>query len=333
MLSGLALFAGSFSCNKKEDSGIQPPISFQPPTGWPAVEYDLNSNPITQAGFDLGKRLFNDGLLSKDGNFPCGSCHQPFAAFANFDHALSHGFNNQFTNRNAPGLFNLAWQSAFHRDGGIAHLDLQPLAPITAPNEMAETLPAVLDKLKADAVYPGMFKSAFPDGEINTANLSKALSQFMLMLVSANSKYDQVRSGKAAFDVNEEAGYRLFQDKGCNNCHAEPLFTNNGFVNDGLPVDPVLNDAGRMLITGRAEDFGKFKVPSLRNVALTAPYMHDGRFPDLSDVFAHYGKTIDLSEGEKDLLIAFLGTLTDTVFTKNPLFQPGVVIIPVHPHN
>ncbi|HPZ86546.1 MAG TPA: cytochrome c peroxidase [Flavihumibacter sp.] len=329
-LCSVAVFA--LACNKQKDV-VTEPIVFKAPDGWPATVYDFNANPITNAGFALGKKLFYDGKLSKDGNFPCGSCHQQFAAFSNYDHDFSHGFNNQFTTRNAPALNNLAWQSAFHRDGGISNLDLQPLAPITAPNEMAETIPHVLAKLAADPDYPALFKAAFADGAINTANMTKALSQFMLMLVSADAKYDQVKAGTASFDVNEAAGYALFQSKGCTNCHAEPLFTNNAYVNDNLPVDPVRNDVGRMAITGDAADYGKFKVPSLRNVALSFPYMHDGRFGSLSEVMSHYAQTISLNAGEQDLLIAFLQTLTDSSLTKNPLFSPDVDVPQVHIHN
>lgn len=332
LLTGIAAGTTIISCNKS-DSNSAAPLQFVPPEGWPDTQYDFAANPITNAGFALGKKLFYDGKLSKDGNFPCGSCHQQFAAFANFDHNLSHGFNNQFTTRNAPALYNLAWQTEFHRDGGIAHLDLQPLAPITAPNEMAETIPDVLAKLQTDPDYPKMFKAAFADGEINTANMTKALSQFMLMLVSAGSKYDQVKAGNAQFDVNEAAGYALFQEKGCTSCHSEPLFTNNSFVNDNLPTDPVLNDLGRMAITGNPADLGKFKVPSLRNVALTFPYMHDGRFTSLTAVMNHYSATSPLTSGEQDLLIAFLQTLTDNAFTSNPLFAPDTDIPQVHNHN
>ncbi|MFT4025124.1 MAG: cytochrome c peroxidase [Flavihumibacter sp.] len=320
------------ACNKQQDRKAEP-IVFHVPDGWPEPRYDFSANPLTNAGFTLGKKLFYDGKLSKDGNFPCGSCHQQFAAFANFDHDFSHGFNNQFTTRNAPALNNLAWQTAFHRDGGITHLDLQPLAPITAPNEMAETIPAVLAKLSADPDYPALFKAAFPDGAINTANMTKALSQFMLMLVSADAKYDRVMAGKESFDVNEAAGYSLFTSKGCTNCHAEPLFTNNSYVNDNLPVDPARNDVGRMAITGDPADYGKFKVPSLRNAALTFPYMHDGRFGSLSEVMTHYAQTIPLTTAEQDLLIAFLQTLTDSTLTRNPLFAPDTEVPSVHDHN
>ncbi|GAO41689.1 cytochrome-c peroxidase [Flavihumibacter petaseus] len=310
------------SCNRDGSDPAGERIAFSVPDGWPAPVYDFASNPVTRQGFELGKRLFFDGRLSLDGNFPCGSCHQPFAAFANFDHAFSHGFNNQFTTRNAPALYNLAWLKEFHHDGAIPNLDLQPLAPITAPNEMAETLPGVLEKLQADPDYPKLFKAAFGSEEITVQNMTKALSQFELMLISDNSKYDRVMRGTATFDVNEAAGYELFKAKQCTNCHTEPLFTNNSFEDDGLPIDPVRKDSGRMRITGRQEDYLKFKVPSLRNVAVTFPYMHDGRFNSLAEVLEHYDKKIPLSQGERGLLTAFFRALTDSAFISNPLFSP-----------
>lgn len=311
ILFAFALTQWGISCTKNDASGKPSFLNFKKPDGWPNPVYDFSSNPLSKEGIELGRKLFFDGRLSKDGNFPCVSCHQPFAGFATFEHDLSHGFNDQFTTRNAPGLFNLAWHSNFHHDGGITHLDLQPLAPITAPNEMAETIDNVLAKLNSDAGYQKDFAKVFGNPEITTATMTKALSQFMLSLVSSNSKYDKVKRGEARFDVNEEAGYAIFLEKNCNSCHSEPLFTNLEFESNGLPLNPVFNDYGRMRITGSKTDSLKFKVPSLRNVALTFPYMHDGRFWSLEDVYAHYNQTIPLSSIERSLLTEFLKTLTD----------------------
>src|SRR3954451_9953679 len=216
-------------------------LQLEVPKGWPAPVYDFKSNPLSQEGFDLGKKLFYDGKLSRDGNFPCSSCHQQFAAFSTFDHPLSHGFNNGFTNRNAQGIFNLAWKPNFMWDGGINHLDLQPLAPLTAENEMAETIRNVVYKLETDAPYKKMFKAAFGDERINTQRITKALSQFILMLVSCNSKYDRVMLGSDTFNLPEKSGYAIFKSK-CTGCHQEPLFTDFSYRNIGLPVNPSLND-------------------------------------------------------------------------------------------
>jgi cytochrome c peroxidase len=318
------------------NNGSKPtPLVFKVPPGWPQPVYDFKQNPVTLQGFELGRKLFYDGRLSKDGNFPCASCHQQFAAFATYDHNLSHGYNNSFTTRNAPALQNLAWQKAFMWDGGINHLDAQPLAPITAPNEMAETVENIIKKLSADAEYRTMFKAAFGSPQITTQRIMQALSQFEVMLVSSNSKYDKVMRGEAQFNLPESLGYAIFKQK-CASCHAEPFFTDFSYRNNGMPMDAVLKDEGRMKITGNPYDSLKFKVPSLRNVAVTEPYGHDGRFFFLINVFDHYRKNmvvgpttdsllknkIPLSNYEIGQLTAFLYTLTDTTFLKNPRFAP-----------
>lgn len=324
------------SCKKSNyDTSTAPsPLSFIVPDGFPKPVYSFNSNPITKEGFELGRKLFYDGKLSKDGNFPCASCHQAFAAFATYDHNLSHGFNNQFTTRNAPGLFNLAWQREFHFDGGINHLDLQPLAPITAPNEMAEDINNVVNKLKADKEYVNLFKAAFGTGEVNSQNMLRALSQFMLMLVSSNSKYDKVKRQEATFTIYEQAGYNVFKTK-CASCHTEPLLTDLKYHNTGFRVDPYLKDYGRVKISQLKEDSLKFKTPSLRNIMLTSPYIHDGRFWSIDQVLDHYqsgitySRTLDpsllngikLSSTERRDIKAFLFSLSDTSFTKNKMFE------------
>ena len=312
-------------------------MKFENPQGWPLPVYNFAGNPLTEEGIALGKKLFYDGILSKDGNFPCASCHQQVAAFATFDHDLSHGFNGQFTTRNAQALQNLAWMKEFHHDGGINHLDVQPIAPITAPNEMAETLENILRKLGENAGYRKMFKSAFDNETPTTASMTKALSQFMLTMVSADSKYDKVKRGETTFNLAESLGYEIFKEKKCNSCHAEPFFTDFTYRNNGLPLEPVLRDNGRMRITRNPADSLKFKVPSLRNVLLSFPYMHDGRIKDIYDVLEHYnarvinGPTTDplvknkipLSNFEKGQIVAFLGTLTDQSFITNAaLAQP-----------
>jgi cytochrome c peroxidase len=315
------------------------PPPFVVPKGFPPPVYDFKKNPVTPTGFELGRKLFYDGRLSIDGNFPCSSCHQQFAAFATYEHRLSHGFNNQFSYRNAPVLFNLAWQREFHWDGGINNLEVQPLAPMEDPHEMAETLPHVIAKLKADKQYPVLFSKAFGSPGINSQRILRALTQFTVSLVSANSKYDRVKRGEASFSQYEKPGYEIFQQK-CAGCHKEPLFTDLSYRNTGLAIDSMLKDYGRMRITGRKEDSLKFKVPSLRNIYLTFPYGHDGRFSTLNDVLEHYNsgviqsstldsslrKGIPLSDNDKFYLIQFLGTLTDSSFVRNAMFgDPGEI--------
>lgn len=325
---------------KPQTPGPKPTyLEFKIPAGWPKPPTDIFArNRLSEEGFQLGKKLFYDGRLSKDGNFPCAGCHQQFGAFATYDHDFSHGYNNTFTTRNAPGLFNLAWMPKFHWDGGVNHIEVQPLSPITAPNEMAENLDSVLRKLRKDTAYPRLFRAAFGSSEINSQRMLKALAQFTGSIVSSNSKYDKVQRGEASFTPGELNGYNFFRAN-CAACHKEPLFTDHSFRNNGLAASPYLNDSGRMKITDKKADSLKFKVPSLRNVMLTFPYMHDGRFFSLGAVIDHYRtgilttqptldsllvKRIAISNKEKNELIYFLNTLTDTTMTRDPRFSEKV---------
>ncbi|AEV99286.1 cytochrome-c peroxidase [Niastella koreensis] len=322
------------------------PLPFVVPPKWPKPKYDFTKNPLTREGFLLGRKLFYDERLSVDSTISCGSCHQQFAAFSTYEHNLSHGVNSSLTTRNAPALQNLAWQSEFMWDGGIAHLDLQPLMPLTAPNEMGETLAGVIRKLQQDAAYQKMFRAAFGSEGINTQRVTRALSQYMLMLVSSNSKYDQVLRGEATFLLPEQLGYDIFKQK-CSSCHKEPFFTDLSYRNTGLSVDNTLNDYGRMAITGNPADSLKFKVPSLRNVMVTFPYGHDGRFFSLLNVFEHYRRDMTVSATTDSLLqhkmpltnyeigqlTAFLQTLTDSSFLKNSMLAPeGNLQLPPQMH-
>jgi cytochrome c peroxidase len=331
------------------DAGPGPkptPMTLPIPAGWPAPLYDFKKNPLTREGFELGRKLFYDEKLSRDSTISCASCHQQFGAFATYDHPLSHGINNTLTTRNAPALQNLAWQKEYMWDGGITHLDLQPLAPLTAANEMGETIANTLRKLRRDTAYKRLFAKAFGDTIINTQRMTRALSQFLVMLVSSNSKYDRVKAGKDSFSLPERLGYAIFGKK-CSSCHREPLFTDNSYRNTGMPLDSTLADVGRMRITQDPKDSLKFKVPSLRNVAITHPYGHDGRFFTLLNVFDHYRKNmivtpvtdsllqhrLALSNFEIGQLTAFLYTLTDTTFLKDPRYAPpGYTITPVFIH-
>jgi cytochrome c peroxidase len=222
-----------------------------------------------------------------------------------------------------------------HWDGGINHIEVQPLAPLTAPNEMAENIDSVLKKLRKDTAYPKLFKAAFGTNLINSQRMLKALAQFTGSIVSCNSKYDKVQRGEATFTPAEQKGYDLFKAR-CAGCHAEPLFTDNSFRNNGMAINPQLNDYGRMRITNNKNDSLKFKVPSLRNLTLTFPYMHDGRFYSIGQAIDHYRTgiittqpTLDTAlknriafgNAEKNNLIYFLYTLTDTVLIKNPRFS------------
>lgn len=301
------------------------------PSYFPKPTYNFSQNKITPEGFTLGRRLFYDPILSKDYFISCASCHQQFAAFAHVDHTLAHGIYGRIGNRNAPGIQNLIWKDAFMQDGGITHLDLQPLAPITNSLEMDESLVNIIQKLKKDSSYVNQFYLAFGDSNINTKYIMKAFSQFMGLMISCNAKYDKVKQDKTSFKEDELAGYKLFK-KNCASCHVEPLFTNNTYQINGVPIDTSLLDSGRIKITGNKDDFLKFKVPTLRNCEVTYPYMHDGRFRKLKDVVSFYVnnasntinpllKKIKLTDEEQKELVAFLLTLTDKEFLHDRRFM------------
>ncbi|MFM1971943.1 MAG: hypothetical protein RL185_625 [Bacteroidota bacterium] len=308
---------------------------FKKPSNFPDPVYKFENNQVTKAGFELGRKLFFDPILSADNTISCGSCHIPTSAFTQHGHSVSHGINDLLGTRNSPPIMNLAWSNAFMWDGGIVDLDLQPIAPLTSHVEMGETMTNVLTKLKNNANYTSQFKAAFGSEEITNIKMLKALSQYMLMCVSAESKYDSVLRKQQVFTKEENEGYIIFQNK-CNSCHQAPLFTDNRFRNNGLQPSQ-LNDPGRMLITLLNTDKYQFKVPSLRNLAYTAPYMHDGRFLNLDAVLAHYSQGvvstenldpllvngnklgIELTENEKSKLLLFLNTLNDKKFITNQM--------------
>ena len=219
-------------------------------------------------------------------------------------------------------------------DGAINHLDMQALAPISHPEEMGSDIAQVIKKLSSSSEYKHLFFDAYKDSTITSSKILKALSQFQLTLVSANAKYDRVKLGKESFTEQEKNGYKIFKNN-CAICHTEPMFSNYNFENNGLPIDPTLNDLGRFIITQIDNDKRKFKVPSLRNLSYTYPYMHDGRFMTLKEVVNHYtsgveksktlsnhlNKPILLTTNEKVDLIAFLLTLNDKDFVFNTKHQ------------
>jgi cytochrome c peroxidase len=327
-----------FACKKSEDitDRIDSFLGFQKPTNFPEPVYNFANNKITKEGFILGRTLFNEPRLSRNNTITCGSCHIQSSAFTQHGHDVSHGIDDRLGTRNSPPIMNLAWNKAFNWGGGVNDLDLQPITPITTHEEMDENLENVYAKLRAMPKYRQLFKDAFGTEEINTTRFMKALSQFMLMCISSNAKYDKVmrKEGNQSFTIEEQEGYTLFKQK-CASCHSEPLFTDGSFRNNGLGISPV-NDKGLYTSTLIETDKYKFKVPSLRNLKYTAPYMHDGRFLTLNAVLEHYhnevaaSPTLDpllsgsklgitLSATDKVRIIAFLNTLNDEDFIKNPL--------------
>ena len=311
----------------------KPAGSFNVPDGWPKPAYNFRKNPLSDKKIQLGRLLFYDPVLSRDSTISCASCHSPSSAFTHVDHNLSHGIEGKMGTRNSPALMNLAWSKSFMWDGAVAHLDEQAVKPISNPLEMDESLDNVVRKLRASGKYASLFRDAFEDSAITGEYVLKSLSQFMLTIVSANAKYDKVQRGEEQFTENEAAGYTLFQ-KDCGSCHKEPLFTNGGFENNGLVLDDALRDVGQMKVTGKSSDPLKFKVPTLRNVQYSAPYMHDGRFKSLSQVLNNYvmgvchgptlspklQKGIYLTAVQKNQLMAFLYTLSDKQFLSDPRY-------------
>lgn len=297
-------------------------------------------NPLTEEGVTLGSRLFHDTRLSVNGTQSCASCHDQKHGFADV-RRFSLGAQQQTGKRNAMPLFNLAWHTAFFWDGRAPTLRQQVLMPIQDKAEMNETIPNVLAKLSADKTMVADFAKAFGTPEITGDRLAKALEQFLLTLISQESKFDRAARKVAELNESEKRGLRLFvtefdpknglRGADCFHCHGGTLFTSQQFANNGL--DLAADDIGLMAVTKNEADRGKFKTPSLRNIALTAPYMHDGRFATLEEVVEHYSNgvtrsaTLDpnlakhpeagiqLNAEEKADLVAFLKTLTDETFT------------------
>ena len=322
-----------FSLRKAENYSFYEGFYF--PNNFPKPVYDFKKNKLTKEGFELGRKLFYDPIISRDSTISCASCHLQYTGFAHTDHALSHGIEGRIGIRNAMPIMNLAWTKSFHWDGGVISLEAQPVNPITNPLEMDNSLVKVLYKLNHSEKYKRLFYSTFRDSLVTTKTLLKALTQFTVSLVTYNSKYDKImRHEKNVFyTVQEENGYNLFK-RNCGTCHSEPLLTNNSFADNGLPIDLDYNDYGRVTITQNPKDSFNFRVPTLRNIEFTYPYMHDGRFKKLKEVIDFYTngqvrrktlakefkKPIVLTDNEKKDLIAFLKTLTDKEFLFNPRF-------------
>ncbi len=336
-------------------------------------------NPLTEEGVELGRRLFFEPLLSVNNSQSCASCHLPASAFSE-QKRVSTGAEGQNGSRNAMALLNLAWKSSFFWDGRAASLRNQVVQPIQNPLEMHEALSNVVKKLAGsqrkegpsassetrdrvleidqslltsaptgEVDYPALFSRAFGTEEITADRIARALEQFLLVQTSYDSKFDRALRGDAKFTAAEQHGFELFHTEydprreqfgaDCFHCHGGPLFRSQDFANNGLDAEAA--DTGRFTVTGRPGDRGKFAVPSLRNVALTAPYMHDGRFATLEAVIEHYATglkrsgTLDpnlakhpdsgvpLSATDKQALVAFLKTLTDERFRTKPTDLAG----------
>lgn len=297
-------------------------------------------NPLTHEGVALGKRLFFDPLLSQARNLSCASCHQPEAAFSDLGKDFSRGHLGGRSERNTMPLFNLVWHGEMFWDGRATTLREQVLHPIEHPDELALPLAEAVARLSGEVSYQRDFAVAFSNEGVSADLLAKALEQYLLSLVSQEARFDQAMRGEVEFTSEEKRGFELFvteydpanglRGADCFHCHGGALFSNHTFANNGLRSE--FRDLGRETVTGKTSDRGKFKVPSLRNLAATAPYMHDGRFSSLAEVIDHYDSGVqrsatldpnlakhpvvglELTDSDKAALLTFLNTLNDTQF-------------------
>ncbi len=325
------------------------PVRLSIPENFPPPLPD-DDNPLTRQGIELGRRLFYDTRLSANNKVACATCHQQALAFSDGVALSAAGVSGTALLRHAPALLHLAWAgNGLFWDGGSTNLESQAFAPLTAHDEMGQDLYLLEEKLRADPYYPEQFRSAFGQ-EIASGLVVKALAQFQRTLISANSRYDRyVRNEPGGWmTASERQGLALVRQK-CQGCHAGALFTDNLFHNNGLDsaFENRAHDQvylGRYRISYREEDLGAYRTPTLRNVMLTAPYMHDGRFGTMAEVLDHYDKQVKhspsldrllstpgnrpgirLTADEKKYITAFLHTLTDEAFVKEESFgrPPG----------
>lgn len=343
-----------FSCGDDREISKLSSTPFNPtkyelkiPEGFPQMDIPLD-NPLTEEGITLGKSLFFDPILSADSSMSCATCHETRLSFTD-GKALSSGIDGIFGKRSAMSLLNLGYnQSGLFWDGRVASLEAQALVPVADPIELHNNWDTLVEKIKTHQKYPVLFRKAFgieSVAEINKEMVVNAIAQFERTLISSGeSKYDKVKRGEAEFTADELIGFDLFfdispeyKDAECAHCHNAPLMTTNEYFNNGItavekPED--FEDQGYGAVSGDRFDIGKFRAPTLRNIELTAPYMHDGRFKTLEEVIDHYNsggkyspsaspliKPLKLNETEKRQLLAFLKTLTDTIFVENPAFE------------
>lgn len=315
------------------------PYSLDIPDNFPPFPEDT-ANPLTVEGVLLGRKLFYEKKLSGDNSMSCASCHNQNLAFTD-PLKFSVGIDGVEGKRNAMPLFNLAYADRFFWDGRATSLAAQALDPVRDPVEMHETWTNAVRELEEDPEYPSLFLKAFGSPGIDSMRAVKAIAQFERILISGNSKFDKFLRFEVQLDSSELRGFNLFKDDFGGDCwHCHPpfnlQFTDFQFRNNGL--DTVFQDSGLAAVTGDPFDLGKFKVPSLRNVEFTAPYMHDGRFETLEEVIEHYnmgghdsptidvfmkhvGTGLNLKNYEKQALVNFLKTLSDPEFLENPAFS------------
>lgn len=322
------------------------PYQFPTLKFFPEMPVSIN-NPVSVEGATLGRYLFYDPILSADSTISCASCHRQEVAFSDSPNRLSMGIDGKSTFRHSMPLFNLAWYPSMFWDGKSTSIEDQVFHPLNADNEMNLQWKDATQRIQNSEFYQPMFKAAFGKEEIDSLLIAKAIGQFERTLISNNSRYDKVLKGETYFSIQEYEGFLLMNDQtkgNCLHCHTtdgNALGTTAKFSNNGL--DPIFDpqnysDKGKGEISGKTADFGLFRIPSLRNIVVTAPYMHDGRFETLEEVlnfyseevnncsnidskmgFAHQGG-VHLTKDEKEKIIVFLHTLTDSIFLTNPEF-------------
>lgn len=348
-ICGVLLFASCGDDTPKNEYPQPTPFELRVPVGFPLPVIPAD-NALTVEGIDLGRHLFFDKKLSADGTQSCGSCHNQQMAFTDNNKRFSTGITGAIGTRNAMAIFNLTWvPGGFFWDGRANTLREQALIPIEDPIEMAHDINLLVSQLNNEEFYKEKFGKAFGTEEVDRDKVAKALEQFMLSIISVDSKFDKARRGEAALTPQENEGFDIFmrefrsiddpRPKGgdCFHCHGGQLFTTNTFHNNGISAEPFA-DEGRFRVTGLPSDKGKFRAPSLRNIAVSGPYMHDGRFETLIDVLNHYNngvirsstldpnmKAVDdglgLTPNQVNSLLAFLNSLTDTVYLNNPAYK------------
>jgi cytochrome c peroxidase len=348
LLGAVLIFS---SCRRDKISRSVTPYKLNIPSHFPDMPIPAD-NPMTVEGVELGRKLFYDEKLSRDNTISCASCHAPEVAFTD-PNQFSEGIDGQIGTRNSMALINLGWQTSYFWDGRDETLEDQILEPVTNPIEMDQSWATTVSKLSQSIDYKNDFYTVFGVEEFDSTHVAKAIAQFLRTMISGSSKYDVMYKYQNSIPltsaeqtiwnnitVEEWAGMDIFfslSGGDCLHCHDGALAQVNTFANNGL--DATFDDPGRMLVTGNPNHEGQFKVPTLRNIELTAPYMHDGRFSSLTEVVNHYSSgivmspTIDpmiefasqggvqLDAQEKQLLLTFLKTFTDEEFVNNPDFQ------------
>lgn len=321
------------SCTNNDYETIlhdNPELSVNIPIGFPQVNNSFYTNKPTKYGVELGEKLFNEKRLSADNTISCASCHMRSSAFAD-NNRQAIGIEGRVGLRNTPPIQNLAFMRFYNWDGSKLSLENQPIVPIITHEEMDSSILEVIGKIQNDVLYRELFQKTFGDENITPERIYRSIAQYEYTLISANSKYDKVmRNEGVVFTESEKLGYQIFNQK-CASCHSTELFTDQSFRNIGFPVNKDSNEAGRTRVTGNMDEYMSFRVPSLRNVELTAPYGSFGQFATLKDVldffdngvldadnldpvFKNNNNRIPLTEQEKEHLISFMKTLSDLEF-------------------